>query len=102
MLEGELAAPVVDFQPAAFAEAVLERLDGPRRGGAAGMPGLKSVEETIAACVKANGCPEAPGEESLPDRGDDASSCRTAPGLRPELIAPSPSGRYLSATRPRH
>jgi len=47
-----------------------------RRGGAAGMPRLKSVEETIAACVKANGCPEEPVRESLPDRADDATTVR--------------------------
>lgn len=49
---------------------------GPPRGGARAVPGLKSVEETIALCAKANGCPEQPAEDALPDRADDGTTVR--------------------------
>lgn len=37
---------------------------------------FKSVDETMAAWIKLNGCPEKPVEESLPDRHDDQTRVR--------------------------
>ena len=37
---------------------------------------FKSVEETIRLCAKANGCPETPVVEDLPDKADDGTKAK--------------------------
>jgi polyhydroxybutyrate depolymerase len=37
---------------------------------------FRSVEETIRLCAKANGCPETPIQEDLPDKADDGTKVR--------------------------